>query len=106
NVTGVQTCALPISQRDHAGFERDATDLAGGRSPENQAARVLRDREQLVDARSPAVAGAATLVAAGAPIEARPVGAGDAERAEVGRRRSVGRAAGRADAPDQPLGED
>src|SRR4029450_5682973 len=61
--------------------------------------------EGLVDARPAAVAGTPTFVAAAAAIEARAVGAGDAERAEVGRRRGVGYAARRADAPDEPLGE-
>ena len=106
-VTPAHALAQPSSRSvTMPGLERRPADVARRRAPEDEASRVLADGEELVDARPAAVAGAATFVAAAAAIEARAVGAGDAERVEVGRRRRVGHAARRADAPDEPLGED
>src|SRR4029453_16200977 len=92
-------------QGDHAGLERDASDLARRRPAEDEATRVLRDGEQLVDAGPSPVAGSAALVAPGSPAEPRAARAGDAEGTEVGRRGRLGDTARGADAPDQPLGE-
>src|SRR5260370_1189127 len=75
-------------------------------SPEDESAGAVRDREELVDAGAPAVAGAAALVAAAPAPELGAGGALDAERLEVGGVRRVGRAAGLADAPQEALGED
>src|SRR5690348_1631193 len=93
------------AQSDHARLHRDATDVAGGRSAEDEAARIFRDREQLVDAGPAPVPGPAALVAAAAAVEPRAVGAGDAQGAELGRRRRVGHAARRANSTHEALRE-
>src|SRR3989440_6214721 len=76
------------------------------RLAQDEARDVLADREQLIDAEAPAVAGAAALRAAPA-VEERlpPFPGGQPERDEVARLRLVGRAAAGADSPDEPLGE-
>src|SRR5689334_115900 len=85
------------AERHHAARDRVMTDLPGGRALEDEAAGVLVDDEELVDAGAAAVAGPPALLAALA-AEQRDVGPGlDAERVEIGLRRRVGHPAGRAD---------
>src|SRR6267378_3251108 len=92
-------------QRDHPGRDGVLPDVTRRRSTQHQAARILRDGEQLVDTHAPAVAGAATFFAALAAEELGVVRCDDAEGIEVGRAHLVGRAAGAADAAHEPLGE-
>src|SRR5919108_4029847 len=86
------------AQGDHPGPDGVLPDVARRRSTQHQAARVLRDGEQLVDPHAPAVAGAATLFAPLAAHELRVVGRDDAQGVEVGRAHLIRHATGVADA--------
>src|SRR2546430_16922491 len=82
------------------------TTLFRSHAPKDEAARLFGDREQLVDAGAPAVAGPAALVAAASAVELpvrRPL---DPERLEVGGAGRVGDADGGAAPPPVPHGED
>src|SRR2546425_5163727 len=93
------------AQRRHAALDSEATDLAARRSPENEAADVLGDYEQLIDGSTATVAGAATLVAPATAIERDAGRSLHAERLDVGRRGYLGGPAGGADPADEPLSE-
>src|SRR2546422_903398 len=93
------------AQRDHPGRDGVLPDVARRRPTQHQAARVLGDRDQLVDAHAPAVAGAAAFVATLAAEELGVVRCHDAEGVEVSGARRVGHAAGCADPTHEPLRE-
>src|SRR6267143_3090998 len=104
--TGPRLRPAILPERHHAVLGGGRTMLAERRLAQDEAPDVLADREQLIDAEAPAVAGAAALRAAPA-VEERlpPFPGGQPERDEVARLRLVGRAAAGADSPDEPLGE-
>src|SRR2546422_6787609 len=93
------------AEGDHTRLDRVAADVAARRSLQNETARVLADREQLVDAGAPAVAGPTALVAAAPAVERPATPALDPQRPEVGGVWRVGHATGGADPPHEPLRE-
>src|SRR5689334_25044264 len=52
------------TQRDHPRRDRVLADVTRRRAAQHQAARILGDREQLIDAHAAAIAGAPAVVAA------------------------------------------
>src|SRR5512145_982546 len=72
------------AQRHHPALDRVVADVAGGGAAKDEAAGVLVDDEELVDAGAAPVAGPATLVAALAPEQHGAARGLDAERVEVG----------------------
>src|SRR5262249_2978873 len=77
------------AQRDHAGPHRVMSEVAARRAPQHEAARVLGDREELIDAHAPAVAGAAAILTPLAAIERRAGRRRHAERVEIALARPV-----------------
>src|SRR5215471_14931713 len=95
-----------LTERDHPALHGGAPNLGGRRAPEDEAANVLGDDEQLVDADPALVARLSTRVTARAPIEFRSLAVRDSDGEEIGRVRLVGYPARLADPAQQPLGED
>src|SRR5437762_123335 len=71
------------AQGHHAVVDRVPAQVARGPAAQDEAARVLRDREELVDPHAAAITGGAAVAAPLAPEQRRVGGGVDAERFEV-----------------------